>query len=97
LTSRRAEAGQSLGGGAEGGVEGICGEKYHIRPVLCVLWREARRASLSDPQKLFNAMLKGNKARAMSDKLNETALNALIRSGMEHNLAKVKRATARKR
>ena len=58
-------------------------------------------ASLPDPKKLFNAMLKGHKARAIDiyegDKLNETALKALIRSGVEHNLAKVKPAKARKR
>lgn len=57
-------------------------------------------ASLPDPQKLFNAMLKG-KSRAIDiyegDKLNETALKALIRAGMEHNLAKVKPPKARKR
>jgi hypothetical protein len=57
-------------------------------------------ASLPDPQKLFNAMLSG-KSRAIDiyegDKLNETALKALIRSGVEHNLAKVKPAQARKR
>jgi len=47
-----------------------------------------------------NAMLKG-KSRAIDiyegDKLNETALKALIRSGVEHNLAKVKPTKARKR
>ena len=57
-------------------------------------------ASLPDPQKLFNAMLNG-KSRAIDvyegDKLNEAALKALIRSGVEHNLAKVKPAKARKR
>jgi len=57
-------------------------------------------ASLPDPQKLFNAMLNG-KSRAIDvyegDKLNETALKALIKSGVEHNLAKVKPAKARKR
>jgi hypothetical protein len=57
-------------------------------------------ASLPDPQKLFNAMLNG-KSRAIDvyegDKLNETALKALIRSGVEHNLAKVKPAKVRKR
>ncbi len=60
----------------------------------------AEGASLPDPQKLFNAMLEGNKIRAIDfyegDTLNETALKALIRSGVEHNLAKVKPATARK-
>jgi hypothetical protein len=58
-------------------------------------------ASLPDPLKLFSAMLKGNKARAIDiyegDELNETALKALIRSGVEHNLAKVKPVEARKR
>ena len=57
-------------------------------------------ASLPDPQKLSNAMLNG-KSRAIDvyegDKLNETALKALIRSGAEHNLAKVKPAKSRKR
>ena len=57
-------------------------------------------ASLPDPKKLFNAMLAGNKVRAMDfsegDKLNETAIKALIRSGVEHNLAKVKPARARR-
>ncbi|MCX6844928.1 MAG: DUF1801 domain-containing protein [candidate division WOR-3 bacterium] len=57
-------------------------------------------ASLPDPQKLFNAMLNG-KSRAIDiyegDKLDETALKALVRSGVEHNLAKVKPAKARKR
>ncbi len=58
-------------------------------------------ASLPDPKKLFNAMLVGNKARAIDIyhgyKVNETALKALIRSGVEHNLAKVKPSKARKR
>jgi hypothetical protein len=57
-------------------------------------------ASLPDPHKLFNAMLNG-KSRAIDvyegDKLNGTALKALIRSGVEHNLAKEKPAKARKR
>ena len=56
-------------------------------------------ASLPDPQKLFNAMLEG-KSRAIDfyegDEVDETALKALIRSGVEHNLAKVKPAKARK-
>ncbi len=57
-------------------------------------------ATLSDPGKLFNAGLEGNKWRAIDihegDKLNETALKALIRSGAEHNMAKVKPAKPRK-
>jgi len=51
-------------------------------------------ASLPDPQKLFNNGFEGNKLRAIDiyegDKLNESALKALIRAGVEHNLAKVK-------
>jgi len=58
-------------------------------------------ASLPDPHRLFNARLESNKVRAIDiyegDKLNETALRALIRSGVEHNLTKVKPAKARKR
>ncbi len=56
-------------------------------------------ASLPDPEKLFNARLEG-RARAIDvyegDKINATALRALIRSGVEHNLAKAKPARARK-
>ncbi len=58
-------------------------------------------ASLPDPHRLFNARLESNKVRAIDiyegDKLNETALRALIRSGVEHNFTKVKPAKARKR
>ncbi len=56
-------------------------------------------ASLPDPKGLFNAMLVGNKARAIDfskgDRVNETALKALIRSGVEHNMARAKPANAR--
>jgi hypothetical protein len=55
-------------------------------------------ASLPDPQKLFNAMLVGNKARAIDlyegDKVDESALKALVRAGVGHNLAKVKASKA---
>lgn len=58
-------------------------------------------ASLPDPHGLFNAMLDGNKARARdfyeTDELDETALTALIRSGVEYNLAKAKSAQARRK
>ena len=51
-------------------------------------------ASLPDPQKVFNAGLEGNKWRAIDiaegDTLNESALKALIRAGVQHNLGKVK-------
>jgi hypothetical protein len=58
-------------------------------------------ASLPDPHRLFNARLESNTVRAIDiyegDKLNQTALRALIRSGVKHNQTKVKRAKARKR
>lgn len=51
-------------------------------------------ATLPDPKKLFNAGLEGGKWRAIDiyegDKVNESALKALIRAGVERNLAKVK-------
>lgn len=52
----------------------------------------AQGASLSDPDKLFNAGLKGNRWRAIdlneNDKINERSLKSLIRSAVAHNLAK---------
>ena len=64
--------------------------KERVRLVL------AEGASLPDPDKLFNAQLEGNKSRAIDfyqgETLNEAALKALIRQGVEHNLAKVKPA-----
>ena len=58
-------------------------------------------ASLPDPKKLFNNGFEGGKLRAIDiyegDKLNESALKALVRAGVEHNLAKVKPAKARKK
>jgi hypothetical protein len=57
-------------------------------------------ASLPDPQKLFNTMLNG-KSRAIDihegEMVNETALKAIVRSGVELNLAKKKPAKPRKR
>jgi hypothetical protein len=57
-------------------------------------------ASLPDPKGLFNAMLVGNKARAIDlcegDKIDERSVTALIRAGVEHNLARAKPAKARK-
>jgi len=58
-------------------------------------------AHLADPHKIFNSELDGKEWRAIDihegDKLNETALKALVKSGVEHNLAKVKPAKARKK
>ncbi len=58
-------------------------------------------ASLPDSQKLFNARLDSKTARAIDvyegDKINETAIGALIKSGVEHNLAKMKPLKPRKR
>ncbi len=58
-------------------------------------------ASLPDPHKLFNAMLEGNKTRAIDfyegDTVDENAVKALIRSAVEQNLAKRKPARSRGR
>lgn len=60
----------------------------------------AEGASLPDPDKLFNAQLKGKKSRAIDfyegETLNEAALKTLVRAGVEHNQAKVKRARKKK-
>ena len=62
--------------------------KERVRLVL------AEGASLSDPDKLFNAQLEGKRARAIDyyagDIRSEKALISLIRAGVEHNLAKGK-------
>ena len=51
-------------------------------------------ASLPDPHKVFNNGFEGNKLRAIDihegDTLDESGLKALIRAGVELNLAKVK-------
>ncbi|MDE3103063.1 MAG: DUF1801 domain-containing protein [Chloroflexota bacterium] len=56
-------------------------------------------ADLPDPKKLFNAQLLG-KSRAIDvaegEKLDERALKALVRSGVERNRAKVKPAKTRR-
>jgi hypothetical protein len=52
-------------------------------------------ASLPDPDKLFNAGLKGNAWRAIDlfedDKVNERALKNLIRAAADYNQIKLKR------
>lgn len=57
-------------------------------------------ARLPDPKGLYNAQLEGNKSRAIDfregDDLQEDALTALIRAGVEHNLANVKPAGKRR-
>jgi hypothetical protein len=56
-------------------------------------------SGLSDPQRLFNAQLNGQ-SRAIDfyegDKIDESALKALIRSGVAQNLAKTKPVAGRK-
>ncbi len=51
-------------------------------------------AALPDPQKLFNSRMDSKTARAIDvyegDNINGGALKAIIRSGVEYNLAKVK-------
>jgi hypothetical protein len=57
-------------------------------------------ASLPDLRTLFNAVLEGNKTRAIDfyegDELDQTALRDLIRAGVELNRANGKAARARK-
>jgi len=54
-------------------------------------------ASLSDPDKLFNAGLGGNAWRAIDffegDKINERALRNLVRDAIAYNQIKLKRKT----
>jgi hypothetical protein len=54
----------------------------------------ASGAELQDPAGLFNAALEGNKMRAIDfyegDRVDAAALKALVRAGVEHNLAKAK-------
>jgi hypothetical protein len=75
----------------------ICtGESYktHVKMTF------AKGAALKDPAGLFNSSLDGNVRRAIDihegEKLNATALKALIRAAVELNLSK-KKAPPRKR
>jgi hypothetical protein len=55
----------------------------------------AHGASVSDPDKLFNAGLEGNMRRAIDflegDKVNERALKNLVRAAIEYNQTKLKK------
>ena len=61
----------------------------------------ANGASLTDPDKLFNAGLEGNKWRAIDffegDKVNERALKNLIRAAIDYNRTKLKKNAPRKK
>src|SRR5271155_1527575 len=56
-------------------------------------------ASLSDPDKLFNAGLGGNAWRAIDffegDEINERALKILVRAAVDYNQVKLKRKAPR--
>ena len=58
----------------------------------------AKGAALKDPAGLFNSSLEGNTRRAIDfhegDKINEKALNALIRAAVTLNTAKAKSRSA---
>jgi hypothetical protein len=58
----------------------------------------AHGARLADPDKLFNAGLKGNAWRAIDvfegDKINERALQNLIRAAVDYNQLKLKKKTS---
>src|SRR6202048_4376943 len=55
----------------------------------------ANGASLSDPDKLFNAGLEGNMRRAIDffegDKIDERGLKTLVRAAVEYNQSKSKK------
>jgi hypothetical protein len=75
----------------------ICtGETYKAAVKLTF----AKGASLDDPKRLFNSSLEGNTRRAIDihegDKLDETALRALIKAAVDLNLSS-KPARARKK
>ena len=57
-------------------------------------------ASLADPDKLFNAGFEGNARRAIDlfegDKLNERALEKLVRAAVVHNQTKLKKNAPKK-
>jgi hypothetical protein len=61
----------------------------------------AKGASLDDPSRLFNSSLEGNMRRAIDiregDKINATALKALIRAAVAHNTAKRAKKPVRKK
>jgi hypothetical protein len=61
----------------------------------------AHGASLTDPEKVFNAMLKGGQWRAIDffegDKINERAVKNLIRSAVALNAAVLKKKTSKTR
>src|SRR3954465_6569694 len=61
----------------------------------------AKGASLEDPAGLFNSSLDGNVRRAIDiregEKINEKALKALIRAGVELNASKARKKPAKKR
>jgi len=52
-------------------------------------------ASLPDPHKLFNAGLEGNQWRAIdlreADRIDERALKEMVRAGVAHNRAKLRK------
>ena len=58
-------------------------------------------AALRDPDKLFNAMLEGNKWRAIDfregDKINERALKALLKEALTYDAVKTKSSTSKRK
>ena len=58
-------------------------------------------AEIPDPHRVFNARLDSGTARALDvhqgDKVHETALRAIIRFGVQHNLTKSKPTRPRRR
>ena len=56
-------------------------------------------AAIRDPDKVFNAMLEGNKWRAVDffegDRINERALKALLKAALAHDALKAKSSASK--
>jgi hypothetical protein len=72
--------------------------KPNRRAILSL--QSPHRASLPDPNKLFNAGLEGNAWRAIDfvegDEINERALKNLVRAAVDYNHIKLRRVLERK-
>jgi hypothetical protein len=58
-------------------------------------------AAFQDPEKLFNAMLEGNKWRAIDffegDRINERALKALVKEALAYDALKAKSSASKRK
>jgi len=79
--------------------DGIVGTGESYKQVVKLTF--AKGASLPDPKKLFNSRLDGNVRRAIDihegEKINEAALEQLVRAAIEANTAAVAARAAKKK